>query len=305
MANSLFLPLMLGALSLSLPRAAPPVECQQGAQVLFYSPHPMLDARTSPGFTDTLYQRLTAPLGELGYCIQPIRDYRSLLDTARYGDNLILHALVSDGPMSSSPSQFVVTLLRGRDWAADKLPEAISRPLVTLPLYRGDPAGLIEVLVRKVAENLRKQYVAHLLIQSRPGEAAARADNGLQGKTPLEWILPLGTLEVVLEKPGHIPLRQQLDLTSPGQHNYDFHLAKRRFYHSRFIYPAIAFGIAALGAYALEEHYYSRYQGYGIDESQNDPEIFGKTFQVAKTYERIAYGSLALAGACLALTFRF
>ena len=191
-------------------------ECKPGSQTLYYSPHPMLDAKTLPGFADTLLRRLEAPVSELGYCIQPIVDYRAMLDTAKYGDNLFLHALVTEGPMSSSPSQFVVALLRGRDWAADKLPEAISRPLVSLPLYRSDPAGLIDVLVRKVAENLRLQYVAHVLIQSRPGEAATRADNGLQGKTPVEWILPLGSLDLVLEKPGYIPLRQRLDLYLAG-----------------------------------------------------------------------------------------
>lgn len=304
MAKS-WIPALAAALLAAAPSADAASECRPGSQTLFYSPHPMLDAKTSPGFADTLMRRLKAPLGELGYCIQPILDYRALLDTARFGDNLLLHALVAEGPMTSSPSQFVVALLRGRDWAADKLSEAISRPLVSLPMYRGDPSDLMEVLARKVAENLRLQYVAHVLIQSRPGAAFTRADNGLQGKTPVEWILPLGTLEVMLEKPGYIAMRKRLDLSAPGQHNYDFHLAKRRFYHSKFIYPAIAFGAAALGAYALQEHYYAEYQKYGADDAATRPDIFGQTFRLAKNYERIAYTSLALAGVSLALSFRF
>ncbi len=300
-----WLPALAAILLAAVPRSDAASECRPGSQALFYSPHPMLDAKTSPGFADTLMRRLKAPLGELGYCIQPIQDYRALLDTARYGDNLLLHTLVAEGPMTSSPSQFVVALLRGRDWAADKLPEAISRPLVSLPMYRGDPSDLMEVLARKVAENLRLQYVAHVLIQSRPGAAFTRADNGLQGKTPVEWILPLGSLEVMLEKPGYIAMRKRLDLSAPGQHNYDFHLAKRRFYHSKFIYPAIAFGAAALGAYALQEYYYAEYQKYGADDALTRPKIFGQTFRLAKNYERIAYTSLALAGFSLALSFRF
>lgn len=304
MANCWITSLALGALAAAA-WAGPIPECRPGTQTLFYSPQTALDSKTFPGFSDSLFRSLEAPLGELGYCLQTPRDSRILLDTARFGDNLLLHPLVLEGPMPMGPAQFVVALMQGRDWAADQVSEAISRPLVSLPLYQGDPAGLLEVLVRKVAENLRLQYVAHVLIQSRPGEASTRAGNGMQGKTPVEWILPLGSLDVLLEKPGYIPLRQKLDLTAPGLHSYDFHLAKRRFYHSGFIYPAIALGVVAMGAYVLEEHYYGQYQRLGADDALNRPESFEETFKVAKSYERIAYASLALAGGCLTLSFWF
>lgn len=290
------------------PAAADPRECVPGGKTLFYSPHPMLDARTSPGFADSLRARLAGPLRELGYCLEPIADYRALLDTARFGDHLVLHALAGEAaqPVAAAGSPgILITVLRGRDWAANRLPEAVSRPLVSLPYTREDPAGLLDVLSRKAAEGLRRSYVAHVLIQSRPGEARVEASNGLQGTTPVEWILPLGSLTVSLEKPGHLGMKRDLDLAAPGQHNYDLQLARRRFYHSRFIWPALAFGASALGAYALEDHYYSRYQGYGADVARNRPEAFGHTFRIAKTYERIAAGSLFMAGSCLALSFRF
>lgn len=286
-------------LSLCAAWAGPP--CAPGSRILFYSPHPLLDVRTAPGFAEDLRKVMEPPLMDLGYCLQGIGDYRSLLDTARFGDNLVLHALVSE----ATPSDFLVAVLRVRDWTANRLPEAVSRPLVTLPLTRDDPAGLMDVLVRKVAENLRKQYVAHVVIQSRPAEATVKSTSGLQGRTPVEWILPLGALSVTMERPGYLPLLRDLDLTVPGQHSYELQLAKRRFYHSRFIYPVAAFGAAALGAYLAQEHYYSKYQGYGADEQRDRPEIFGRTFGVAKTWERIAYGSAIMAGISLAISFRF
>lgn len=309
--NPLIPILALWAASLALPvsaYSAEPRECAPGGKALFYSPHPMLDARTAPGFADSLRSRLTGPLRELGYCLEPIVDYRSLLDTARFGDHLVLHALAGESAQPASPAGspgILLTVLRGRDWAANRLPEAVSRPLVSLPFTREDPAGLLDVLSRKAAEGLRRSYVAHVLIQSRPGEARVEASNGLQGTTPVEWILPLGSLSVSLEKAGHLALRRELDLAAPGQHNYDLQMAKRRFYHSRFIWPALVFGASALGAYAMEDHYYSRYQGYGADVARNRPDAFGHTFRLARTYERIAAGSFFMAGSCLALSFRF
>jgi hypothetical protein len=305
MGISLLLALFAGFSMAAVPAIASSEGCGPGSRLLYYSPHPLLDERTAPGFSDSLGNRMVQPLRELGYCLTAIEDYRTLLDTSRHGGDLVLHALVSEGPQTYGPGGFLVTLLTVRDLASGKLPEAISRPLVSLPLQRDDPAGLVDVLARKVAENLRRQYVAHVIIQSRPPEAWVRAASGLDGKTPVEWILPLGTLPVVLEKPGYLPLHRELDLSAPGQHNIDLHLAKRRFYHSRFIYPVLAFGATALASYALEEHYYAEYRSLGAEDLRNRPEVFGRTFRVAKTYERIAVGSLALATGCLLLSFRF
>jgi hypothetical protein len=108
-----------------------------------------------------------------------------------------------------------------------------------------------------------------------------------------------------LQRPGYIPLRREIDLASPGLHTYDLQLNRRRFYHSRFFYFAVAFGIAATGAYAAEMHYYNLYQSYGPDDQTNRPEVFGRTFRIAKNWERAAAASLLLAGASLGLSFRF
>jgi hypothetical protein len=298
--------LLLGsAIASALPAPASEAPCLPSHKSLFYSPHPLMDQRTMPGFSDSLRRQLTEPLGILGYCLQAVPDYRALLDTARLGDHLVLHALVTEGTQVTGSAGLVIAMLSVRDWAAGKLDEGVSRPLVSLNVNREDPAGLLDVLVKKVAENLRRQYVAHVLIQSRPGQAEVKSDNGLRGKTPVEWILPLGTLMVELDKPGFLPLERKLDLTVPGLHSFDLQLAKRRFYHSSFMWPALAFGAASLGAYALQEHYYARYQAYGPEDGRNRPEVFGKTFRTAKNWERISAGSLSLAGACLALSFRF
>lgn len=305
MGFSLVLALAAGCSLAAGPAPASLPGCGPGSRLLFYSPHPLLDERTAPGFSDSLGRRMTQPLRELGYCLTAVADHRMLVDTARHGDDLVLHVLGTEGPDADGPEGFLVALISVRDFAAGKLPEAVSRPLAALPLQQEDPSGFADVVARKVAENLRKQYVAHVIIQSRPAEASIRSSSGLSGNTPVEWILPVGALQVVLEKQGYQPLSRELDLSVPGQHNIDLHLAKRRFFHSRFMYPMLAFGASALGAYALQEHYYAEYRSLGAQDLQNRPEAFGRTFRVAKTYERIAAGSLALAAGCLLLSFRF
>src|SRR4051812_26260578 len=77
-------------------QASPGAECRTGSRTLFYSSHPLLDGRTAPGFSDSLRQQLRIPLGELGYCLEEVKDYRAILDTVRYGDDLLLQTRVGE-----------------------------------------------------------------------------------------------------------------------------------------------------------------------------------------------------------------
>jgi hypothetical protein len=275
--------------------------CKAGNQTLFYSPHPLLDARTAPGFSDSVLSQLRDPVLELGYCLEEVKDPRSILDTAKLGENLILQTLVPD----ESPGMVLVASLRVRELALGKLAEAISRPLVSLRFGPDEAQGLPNILARKIHENLRSQYVADLVIRSHPPGAYVRTPNGMEGRTPVEWLMPLGNMSVALEKSGYLPLRRDMDLSSPGQHTYDLQMVKRRFYHSGFIYPALAAGALSAVSFALENHYYSRYQALGAADQNNRPEAFGDTFHTAKSYERLAYTAMGLAWLNLVLCFTF
>jgi hypothetical protein len=82
-------------------------------------------------------------------------------------------------------------------------------------------------------------------------------------------------------------------------------MSKRRFFHSKFIYPTLAAGAISLVAFGLENHYYSQYQALGAQDRTLRPETFGNTYHTAKTYEGIAYTALGLAWLNLALCFTF
>ena len=294
----------------SLPAASAPADCGSGRKLLFFSAHPLLDAKAGAGFADSLRRQLREPLLELGYCLSDIKDYRTLLDTARFADNLVLHTLVSEGPdpvvaAGTGSGTLLVAVLNVRDWSAGKLPEAVSRPLVSLRFHAPEAATLPNIVVKKISENLRSQFVAQLLIQSRPAGVRVRSDAGLEGATPVEWIVPLGNLSVTLEKPGYVPMRRDLDLSSPGMHAFEMQLSKRRFYNSKLIYPALFFGAATGVAFVFENQYYSRYRDLGAADQQDHPEKFADTFRTAKSFERLGYTSLALAATSLVFSFRF
>ncbi|MDB5106192.1 MAG: hypothetical protein JWP91_3881 [Fibrobacteres bacterium] len=277
--------------------------CKTGNRTLFYSPHPLLDARTAPGFSDSLLAQLNGPVLDLGYCLEEVKDFRGILDTARYGDNLILQPLAQDE--TAGQGTVLVALLRVRELARGGLPVAVSRPLVSLRFGAGEAPGLPNILAKKIQENLRAQYVAYLIVRSHPPGASVRTPSGLEGRTPVEWVMPLGTIPVTLDKAGYLTLQREVDLGTPGLHTYDLQMAKRRFYHSGFIYPAVAAGAAALISFGLENHYYSRYQALGAIDQADRPEAFGEDFRTAQTFERLAYAALGLAGATLALSFAF
>ncbi len=282
-------------------RASAPTDCKAGNQSLFFSPHPLLDSRTVPGFSDSVRHQLAAPLNELGYCLIEVKDYRTILDTARYGENLLLQTLVDDA--NGGASTLLVALLRVKDLAQGKLSEAVSRPLVSIRYNADEVSSLPNILSKKISENMRSQYVADVLIRSHPPGALVRTPTGLEGNTPVEWVMPLGSVPVTLEKSGYLTIRRDIDLSAAGVHSYDLQMVKKRFYHSKFIYPALAAGAVAFAAFALENHYYSAYQALGSGDQQNRPAAFADEFRTAKTYERLGYTAMGLAWLNLALCF--
>jgi hypothetical protein len=280
-----------------------PNGCGSANQEIFYAPRIRSEGLLPPGFADSLWMQLADPVRELGYCLIPAQDTRMGADSATHGENLFMQATA--GNETGGAISISIAALRVRELARGKLPEAEARPLVYLRFQPGEAVGLYSVLAKKVAENLRNQYVAVLLIRSNPAGAAVRSASGLEGSTPVEWVVPLGNLDISLAKPGYLRARRDLDLESPGQHTYDLQLVKRRFYHSKLIYPTVAAGLISAAAFILENHYYGVYQSLGAEDRANRPGAFAENFRNAKNYERIGYAALGAASLGLVLCFAF
>jgi hypothetical protein len=297
----------LGLYGMAMPwaqAAAPtPPQCGPANQEIFYAPRIRSEGLLPPGFADSLWRYLADPVRELGYCLTPAQGTRMVADSTAHGDNLFLQATA--GSENGGAVSMSIAALRVRELARGMLPEAEARPLVYLRFLPAEAAGLYSVLAKKVAENLRNQYVAVLLIRSIPPGAAVRSASGLEGATPVEWVVPLGSLDISLAKPGYLNVRRNLDLEAPGQHTYDLQLVKRRFYHSKFIYPTLAAGLISAAAFVLENHYYGVYQSLGAEDRANRPQAFAENFRNAKNYERIGYAALGAASLSLVLCFAF
>jgi hypothetical protein len=283
--------------------------CSAGKKPIVFYPDSSVYS-LSYGFAEEISIQLKDPLSEIGYCLVPI-DSIHQSDTAT---SLLLFLAVRnrksdissiDSTMTGPTTQIIVGLLNSSDTTREELLSSLDHPLVSLSYDPVDPSTIESVLVRKISENLRTQYVCQVRIQSNPDGVLITTGSGLKGETPLEWILPVGKLDIKAELNDYENITKKLDLTEPGIHTYYLQMRKRMFYRSGFMWPAVAFGGLAACLFGAEKFYYSKYQALGRNEYLNTPEAFGKQFYTAKNYERAAFAALSLSGVSLIMSFIF
>ncbi|MBN1309470.1 MAG: PEGA domain-containing protein [Chitinispirillaceae bacterium] len=308
--------------SLFAPHDVLSFECGGGKKPLFFFPDSSVSRFTPPGFEKKLYHQLKQPLEEIGYCITRLTT-TSLADTAVAGELVMVLSMTSSiterrevrtGAVDSAGgadsetvtfcdtlTQMVVSLLRVDEWSSRQREPVAEKPLLTLGYTPEEMLTFEAVLMRKIVENLRTQYICNLRIQSIPEGATIRSKSGLEGTTPLEWIIPVGRLSITGELEGFEPIRRRIDLPSPGMHTYVIEMSRRRFYHSRFFIPTVVFGVSSAACFAVERVYYKKYQELGEVDRENNPDLFEHNFTIAKNCERAAGVTLGLA--CASLTF--
>jgi hypothetical protein len=312
---------------LTLAAVAGADDCGTGRRPLFVYADSSAIRAAPDGFISRLIRQLQQPLDEIGYCVlkfspaflsdTTLQDEQVMAISMQYslterrGEPLPAVEGAHDAT-GSGQARMVVTLLQITDWSPRQVKRALESPLLTLD-YRPEELSTFEsVLIRKIVENLRTQYICHLRIQSIPEGATIRSRSGLEGITPLEWITPVGKLSITGELEGYEPLRRRIDLTSPGNHTYVLELGKRRFYHSGFFMPTVLLGIASVGCFAAERIVYNRYERLAKEDrlsaeerAENKPDPFAQTFTIAKNLERAAAVTAGLAGVSFVCCFFF
>jgi hypothetical protein len=173
--------------------------------------------------------------------------------------------------------------------------------------YAGEnPATFEAVLVSKIVENMRASYVCHLAVASSPDTVAIATSSGLEGTTPVEWILPLGaTVELSASRERYLSHDREITLDEPGYHTYHIDLTKRRFYHSKLMIPTAVCAAAAGAFYLCDRYYYDQYSSLDQSDFHENPESFEDLYTTALVYERCAQVALALAGVSCTLSFWF
>jgi hypothetical protein len=301
--------------------------CDAGKRPLYFFADSSLSVLLPEGFGNRLYGQLRQPLEEIGYCLYALTP--AVLRDTTVQDELVMCFTLpltittkkvtrqvepdSGYPADSTVSvtvpdtsaQMVVSLLPVATLRSGRLQSRGTSPLLSVNYTTDELSTFESVIIRKAIENLRDQYICHLRIESNPEGVAISSRRGLEGITPLEWIIPVGRIIVTGEIEGYEPIRRAIDLKKPGNHTYMIDMSKRRFYHSRFFVPTLVLGASSAVCFVMERYYYNRYHQLDRDDRGKSPDPFERNFTIAKNFERAAAGTLGLAGISLVCSFIF
>jgi hypothetical protein len=283
-----------------------PSECGRGKKVIFYKSTAAVDRKIRSGFSDEFFHALCVPLKEIGYC--PLR-----LDSYADRDSLgVLTPLLLidvkenlNRADSESTLTFVIYYLPLKEVRYNYSVPHNANQLISLLFDPGELSTFEAVAVRKTVENLRTQYICHLRLESEPSGVMISSNIGLEGKTPLEWVIPVGELEITGNHIGYNELQRTLRLDSPGIHTYVLEMKSRQFYNSRFMIPTVVFGVSSAILFGIERYYYSQYMDLNKQTLFSNPGQFEYLFNKAKTFEYAAFSSLVLTGISFTCTFFF
>jgi hypothetical protein len=297
---------VLGATALFAANGKAP-QFPSGKQTLWYLPQDNLDAKTYANFPNELFMNLSADLSEIGYTLRNYSAKDSLSRSVLSRDNLCMYVHLGDSVIGREPGPGVIAidLCKMGELAAARSNPSVFRPLLSLAYSPDDPASFRSVLVKKIVENLRTQYICNVIITSEPSGVRVKTQNSLIDLTPLEWIVPVGTLHVQCVKDKYIVLNKDLLFAKPGSYSYFFQMKKKQFYNSGFFYPALAVLASSAVCYYFDNYYYGRYSRLGKPDYSNSPGSFPELFQKAKNFENASVVTLASGCCLLGLTFCF
>jgi hypothetical protein len=285
-------------------------KCAPGKQILWYYGDPNLDAKIQEGFSDHLFKDLSAPLSALGYCLTKYipKNTSSMVSVKR--ENLLLRVLCRDND-AHDPEQMknqvelVAHLISVKDFDQGNFTPVADRPLASLGFSGEDFESVRIIFAKKIIENLRTGYICNLMITSDPPGVQVTASSGLSDATPLEWVVPVGKMDIQCNLKKYIPYNKEFMLDRPGVYNYFIQMKKRQFYHSKFFLAGSVCGVASAVCYALDNYYYNRYKNLDGNDANEDPGRFERLFTTAQRFERISLGFLAIGCSFITLSFWF
>lgn len=279
----------------------------RGGKPLYFYCDKTVSSSTDPAFPSRIYKQFREQLKKIGYNLEFL-SRETLSDTANNREMILFVTMEQEFGTEfddNMVSVMRINLVSVEDWGSGQKSKPFRHPLISLSYEPEELSTFETVLIRKTVENLRTQYVCNLRIHSIPEGAAVRSEVGLEGITPLEWILPVGDISIQASLDGYEQIRKTLNINDPGTHTVFLDMKKRQFYNSKFIYPSVGLGLAAIACLVVENHYYSKYSNLGKQDYHNNPEMFEKYFDRAQTCERLAIASSILCGVSFCFTFIF
>jgi hypothetical protein len=295
--------LVILATALVCAAAAQPTTPPRDKQFIFFYPDTNLDHATDPAFSSSTWELLAGSVPEIGYTLAPADTLVRYRDSLSHAEDLVLYATVPSA--GSGQTEVRIAVVRMKELSTDQLARALDRPLVSMIYSPQDKGGMQSILVKKIVENLRTQYICYLSLTTDPPGATVRTQSGIVDRTPVNWVVPVGAVQIQGSLAHYLPLKKTIDLPTPGSYTYSLQLRKRQFYHSRFIYPAALFAVTGIVCYGLDRLYYDKYLSLGESDYRNNPDAFGRTFSTSQGFERAALASGVLSAVSLGISFWF
>lgn len=249
-----------------------------------------------------LSEQLKKPLSDIGYTLSELNAALSPENENR--NYLIL--LFSVKVQSTTPdTNYTMQIDLVKINITDGRQKSQSSSFITLNFGSSELNTVKTVLSRKIIENLRTHYVCHLRVQSSPQGARIKTETGLEGVTPLEWIVPVGILTIEGELRGYEPINHTIEISQPGVHSCYLQLRKRQFYHSRMMIPGAALLLTSAVCFISERYYFNNYHDMRKNEREGSSEFLDKTYKRAKKFGYLGAASLVLSAVSFSLSFKF
>lgn len=294
--------LIIATLTLA-PLAMTPPPTTTTQQGLFYLADSSISLLMGQEYGALIKVELRDALADIKYSLFAGDSLALCNDSARCRETLVLYLFAA--ALSDGQKELTAGVVRATDYSPKRLAQSLERPLVSMICSDRDQNAMRSVMVKKIVENLRTQYFCYITIETDPAGALILTASGLSEKSPVHWVLPIGTVQAATSLKNYLPYHKSLNLPAPGEYYYSLQLTKRQFYHSSFFIPAVALSVGAVGCFAVEQIFFSRYRNLGEADYTNNPDLFAERFNTARSFE-IASGVLAgLAVGAFGLTILF
>lgn len=273
-----------------------------GKELIFFDFDSSLSDLFPSSFPQELSEQLREPLLDIGYRLSELHAALSPEDENR--NHLILlfslkpQTTAADTQCTIETDLVKINVSEGRQ-------RSQSSSFISLSFGSSELSTVKTVLSRKIIENLRTHYICHLRVQSSPQGVRIKSGSGLEGVTPLEWIVPMGIFTIEGKLKGYEPINHTIEISEPGVHTCYLQLRKRPFYQSRMMIPGAALILTSAVCFFSERYYFNNYHDLQKNELEKNSSLLEESYRRAKNFGYMGIASLVLSAVSFSLSFRF
>lgn len=273
-----------------------------GKELIFFDFDSSLSDLFPSSFPQELSEQLREPLLDIGYRLSELNAALSPEDENR--NHLILlfslkpQTTAADTQCTIETDLVKINVSEGRQ-------RSQSSSFISLSFGSSELSTVKTVLSRKIIENLRTHYICHLRVQSSPQGVRIKSGSGLEGVTPLEWIVPMGIFTIEGKLKGYEPINHTIEISEPGVHTCYLQLRKRPFYQSRMMIPGAALILTSAVCFFSERYYFNNYHDLQKNELEKNSSLLEESYRRAKNFGYMGIASLVLSAVSFSLSFRF